>query len=53
MDHGELFGEGATFKRNPNYWDKTRQPTFERMEVHVLYIWSIERDKAQLLCRPT
>jgi peptide/nickel transport system substrate-binding protein len=24
---------GATFKRNPNYWDKTRQPNFERLQV--------------------
>lgn len=23
--------EGVTFKRNPNYWDKKRRPTFERM----------------------
>lgn len=25
-------GESASFKRNPNYWDKKRQPAFERME---------------------
>lgn len=24
--------EGVTFKRNPTYWDSTRQPTFETME---------------------
>ena len=25
--------QGVTFKRNPNYWDKTRQPNFERLQV--------------------
>jgi peptide/nickel transport system substrate-binding protein len=24
--------QGVTYKRNPNYWDKTRQPNFERMQ---------------------
>ncbi len=26
-----IVGKSATFKRNPNYWDKKRQPSFERM----------------------
>ena len=26
-------GQGVTFKRNPNYWDKTRQPNFEKLQV--------------------
>jgi peptide/nickel transport system substrate-binding protein len=25
--------QGVTYKRNPNYWDKTRQPNFERLQV--------------------
>jgi peptide/nickel transport system substrate-binding protein len=25
--------QGATFKRNPNYWDKARQPNFDRLQV--------------------
>ena len=25
--------QGVKFKRNPTYWDKTRQPNFERLEV--------------------
>ena len=25
--------QGVTFKRNPNYWDKARQPNFERLQV--------------------
>jgi peptide/nickel transport system substrate-binding protein len=25
--------QGVTFKRNPNYWDKTRQPNFDRLQV--------------------
>jgi peptide/nickel transport system substrate-binding protein len=25
--------QGVTFKRNPNYWDKTRQPNFEKLQV--------------------
>ncbi len=24
-------GDRATFKKNPNYWDKTRQPTYEKL----------------------
>ncbi len=25
--------QGVTYKRNPNYWDKTRQPNFDRLQV--------------------
>ncbi len=25
--------QGVTYKRNPNYWDKTRQPNFEKLQV--------------------
>jgi peptide/nickel transport system substrate-binding protein len=25
--------QGVSFKRNPNYWDKTRQPNFEKLQV--------------------
>ena len=25
--------QGVTFKRNPNYWDKSRQPNFDRLQV--------------------
>ncbi len=25
--------QGVTFKRNPTYWDKTRQPNFEKLQV--------------------
>jgi peptide/nickel transport system substrate-binding protein len=40
-------GEGATFKRNPNYWDKTRQPSFERMRCTFFTLGSTAT--AQLL----
>jgi peptide/nickel transport system substrate-binding protein len=25
--------QGVTYKRNPNYWDKTRQPAFDKLQV--------------------
>ena len=25
--------QGVTFKRNPSYWDKTRQPNFDRLQL--------------------
>jgi peptide/nickel transport system substrate-binding protein len=25
--------QGVTFKRNPTYWDKTRQPNFDRLQI--------------------
>ena len=28
-----IVDQGVTFKRNPTYWDKTRQPNFERLQV--------------------
>jgi peptide/nickel transport system substrate-binding protein len=40
-------GEGATFKRNPNYWDKTRQPSFEQMKCTFFTLGSAAT--AQLL----
>lgn len=39
--------EGVTFKRNPNYWNKKRQPTFERMEC--TFFASSSTATAQLL----
>lgn len=40
-------GEGATFKRNPNYWDTTRQPAFDRMRCTFFTLGSTAT--AQLL----
>jgi peptide/nickel transport system substrate-binding protein len=28
--------QGATFKRNPTYWDKNRQPNFEKLQITQL-----------------
>ncbi|MEK7295202.1 MAG: ABC transporter substrate-binding protein [Actinomycetota bacterium] len=40
-------GESATFKRNPKYWDKTRRPSFERMQCTFFDLSS--KATAQLL----
>jgi peptide/nickel transport system substrate-binding protein len=30
--------QGVTYKRNPNYWDKNRQPNFERLQVLQFFL---------------
>ena len=42
-----IVGESATFKRNPNYWDKKRRPSFERMIC--VFVTSSAAATAQLL----